>query len=113
VSEDRPLWRQAFDAVDGAVGPRLTELINSEGFAIAVGLMSRAQSEVRRRSERTTRRMLHLWNLPAGSDVTRLLNEIGALQQQVRDLTRQLNEAKGGSNGAEQRRGRPARARAT
>jgi hypothetical protein len=78
--------------------------------------MSRAQSEVRRRSERTTRRLLHLWNLPAGSDVTRLLNEIGALQQQVRDLTRELNDAnatKGGSNGAEQRRQRPARPRPT
>jgi hypothetical protein len=53
--------------------------------------------------------MLHLLNLPAGSDVTRILNELGGLQQQVQDLTRQLNAAKEGrGNGAEQRRERPA-----
>ena len=109
VSDERPLWRQAFDALDGAVGPRLMELVNSEGFAVAVGLATRTQSAIRRQGERTTRRMLHLWNLPAGSDVTRILNELGSMQQQVRDLTRQLNAAKEDrGNGAEQRRERPA-----
>ena len=34
--------------------------------------------------------MLHRLNLPAGSDVTRLLNEIGELRKQVRQLTAEL-----------------------
>src|SRR4051812_24094332 len=110
MSEQRPLWRQGFDAVDGAVGPRLTALVNSDGFAVAVGVATRTQSAVRRRTERATRRMLHLWNLPAGSDVTRILNEIGSLQQQVRDLTRELNRSKESrANGGDQRRERRAR----
>jgi hypothetical protein len=34
--------------------------------------------------------LLHQANLPAGSDITRLLTEIGKLQAQVRELTKQV-----------------------
>jgi hypothetical protein len=114
VSNERPRWRQGFDAIEGTVGPRLTALVNSEPFAVAVGLAARTEHVLRVRSERATRRVLHFWNLPAGSDVTRLLNEVGNLQQQVRELARQLDSARGGrSNGAAHRTERPARPRST
>jgi hypothetical protein len=93
MAEDRPMWRQGFDTVEQAVAPRLTEVVNSEQFAIAAGIVTRAQRTARRSAERTTRRLLHLANLPAGSDVTRLLNEIGALQAQVRELSRQVERS--------------------
>ena len=117
MSEDRPLWRQGFDTVEQAVAPRLTEIVNSEQFAIAAGLVTQAQRTARRGAERTTRRLLHLANLPAGSDVTRLLNEIGKLQAQVRELSRQVDESKatttreGGTDGGTAGLDRPARTR--
>jgi hypothetical protein len=40
-------------------------------------------------------RGLHLVNLPAADDVTRLRAEIRDLDQRVRDLTRQLDQAEG------------------
>jgi predicted transcriptional regulator len=113
VSEERPAWRQGFDAVEGVVGPRLTALVNSEAFAIAVGIATRAEHTMRQRSERTTRQLLHRLNLPAGSDVTRLLAEIGTLQQQVRELTKQLNAKGEAPNGAKRGPNRPARSRPT
>ena len=87
------MWRQGFDTVEQAVAPRLTEVVNSEQFAIAAGIVTRVQRTARRSAERTTRRLLHLVNLPAGSDVTRLLNEIGTLQAQVRELSRQVERS--------------------
>lgn len=76
------------------MAPRLNDLVNSEQFGVAVGLLSRVQREVQGRAQRDTRRFLHLFNLPAGSDVTRILNEIGSLQRQVRELTKQVDAAK-------------------
>jgi hypothetical protein len=114
MANDRPLWRQGFDTVDQAVAPRLTDLVQSEQFAVAAGIVTRLQRGVQRRTERTTRRMLHLVNLPAGSDVTRLLHEIGTLQAQVRDLSRKLEQAEsrgGGVDGGAARTDRPARSR--
>ena len=46
--------------------------------------------------------MLHLLNLPAATDVKRLLTEIGRLQEQVRDLQRQLDLKEAGDAAARQ-----------
>ena len=61
---------------------------------MAVGLAARVQRMVESEVARTTRRVLHRLNLPAGTDVTRILNEIGQLRLQVRELTAELAEAR-------------------
>ncbi len=68
--------------------------MRSDTFAVAVGLIARAQRTVQQEASRTTRRVLHQLNLPAGSDVTRILNEIGQLRRQVRELTAELEATK-------------------
>jgi hypothetical protein len=88
-----PLLRQVFDSVEREVAPRLEQLVRTEQFAIAVGLLSRLQQAAQAQARRNTRRVLHLMNLPAGTDVARILGELGQLKQQVRDLSDQL-EAK-------------------
>jgi hypothetical protein len=94
VSEDRPLWRQGYDVIERQIGPRLDEVIRSEQFAIAIGLIQQGRRSLQQRAERTSRRMLHLANLPAASDVSRLLAEIGELQRQVRELEKQRDKSK-------------------
>jgi hypothetical protein len=89
-----PVLRQVFDAVERGVAPRLERLVRTEQFAVAAGLASQVQHALQRQASRSTRRMLHLLNLPAGTDVTRILNEIGQLKKQVRDLTAQLDDAR-------------------
>lgn len=85
-----PKWRQTFDAIEREVTPRLDTVIRSEQFAVATGLAAQMQRRVAKQAARNTRRMLHLLNLPAGTDVTRLLNEIGQLKAQVRTLSAQI-----------------------
>jgi len=91
---DRPPWRQGFDAVERQLAPRLESVVRSEPFAIAVGLAARVQRAIEGDLARRTRQMLHRVNLPAGSDVTRILNEIGQLRLQVRELAAELDEAR-------------------
>lgn len=86
------MWRQSFDAIERTIGPPLTELVNSEAFAVAVGLAAQVRKQAQRQTERATRRLLHQANLPAGSDINRLLAEIGKLQAQVRDLSKQVEQ---------------------
>jgi hypothetical protein len=81
-----PLWKQVFDAVDQRVGPVIDELAGSEELATAAALARRGRSEVERRLEQSSRRVLHLLNLPAGSDVNRLLEHIARLEREVGDL---------------------------
>ena len=69
-------------------------------FAIMLATVTRTQAELNRRRSQLAGRLgalsargLHLVNLPAAGDITRLRAEIGDLDRRVRDLTRQLDQA--------------------
>jgi hypothetical protein len=85
-----PRWRQAFDAVDRAVAPHAESFVRTPGFSTGVAVLRRAQVLARESARGLTARAWHLLNLPAGSDVSRLRAQIGALDREVRRLTVQL-----------------------
>jgi len=85
-----PRWRQAYDAVDKAVTPRAEAFVRTPSFAQGAALVRRAQTLARDSARGLTTRAWHLLNLPAGTDVTRLRAQIGALDREVRRLTLQL-----------------------
>jgi hypothetical protein len=85
-----PLWRQAFDAAERAVSPRAETFVRTPTFHVGVSLLRRAEGVVRGSLRGATARAWHLVNLPAGSDVSRLRAQIGALDREVRRLGLQL-----------------------
>ncbi len=82
----KPLWRQAFDAVDRRVSGPVESGARSDAFTdvLTVGwrISRRAQQEI----ERRTRRVLHMANLPTATDVRRLSEQVSALQRELREL---------------------------
>jgi hypothetical protein len=82
-----PLWRQAFDTVERAVAPRAETFVRTPSFMVGVALARRAQVLARSGVQDLSARAWHLLNLPAGSDVSRLRTQIGALDREVRRLT--------------------------
>ncbi|SDL55784.1 hypothetical protein SAMN05660642_00226 [Geodermatophilus siccatus] len=89
-----PRWRQAFDAVERRVTPRAEEVVRSEAFAVGAALTRRAVTLARGSARDLTARAWHLLNLPAGTDVSRLRAQVGALDREVRRLTLQLEAAR-------------------
>jgi hypothetical protein len=81
-----PLWLRAFTAVEGALGPRVEEFVHGQTFSTAVVIVQKVQSGVSGVVERRTRRVWHLVNLPAGSDLRKLRNQVGDLDHEVRLL---------------------------
>lgn len=92
MASSSPLWKQLFDAVDERLSPTVDELARSDDAAALAALGRRGRSEVDRRMEQASRRVLHLLNLPAGSDVNRLLEHIARLEREVRDLRNLLTD---------------------
>ena len=68
--------------------------MRSDSFAVALGLVARVQRTMQEEASRATRRVLHQLNLPAGTDVARILNELGQLRRQVRELSEELEDTK-------------------
>ena len=109
-----PLWRQAYDRVERAVAPRLEAGVRTDRFASALATVTKARAELGRRGSQVAGRLgavsargLHLVNLPAADDVTRLRAEILDLDRRVRDLIRQLDQAdwEGQTNGRDGKSG--------
>jgi len=82
----KPLWRLSYDLVEKRVNPPLTGIVHNETFADVLALATRLRRMQYRLVERTTRRMLHAWNLPAATDIRRLQEQVATLQRQVSGL---------------------------
>ena len=89
---DKPVWREMYDRVSAEVSPRLTDATASDGFAEAVEVAGAITSRTTSELERRSRRMLHAWNLPSGSDIAMLRQELGSLTREVRALSRQVEQ---------------------
>ena len=87
-----PLWRRLYDTAERAVAPRLESVVRTEHFARGAAMASWAQAAARAQVAELSARVWHLVNLPAGTDVTRLRTQIGALDREVRRLTFRLEQ---------------------
>jgi hypothetical protein len=92
MSTGRPLWRRGFDRAERAVGRPLESVVATRRFNDVLVLTFRTQNALFGVFQRQTRAVLHFWNMPARTDVSRLQREIGALRAQVRELEATLDE---------------------
>ncbi len=88
-----PAWKAAVDRVDRIVTPRADAIVRTNAFADAIAAVIRLESQARRRVERQTSRVWHLWNLPTATDVKRVRSQLSAVEARLRDLSERLEEA--------------------
>lgn len=97
AADGAPLWRRSYDALESTVGPQLEQLVGGNQFAQGLGAVLAVRKQAEQRAAQMSRRVLHGLNLPAGTDVTRLLTEIGELRKQVRELAEEIENLKASS----------------
>lgn len=82
----KPVWRQLFDAVDRRVAGPVETGTRSDAFGDLVTVGWRLSRRMQREVERRSRRVLHLLNLPAATDVRRLSEQVAALRRELREM---------------------------
>lgn len=86
----KPRWLKGVDAVEGVLTPVAQNVVRNDTFALTLAVVARGRRGAAARAERLSRQGLHLLNLPAGSDINRLLRSIASLERQVRELAKQV-----------------------
>jgi len=81
-----PAWRRAFNAWEKSTAPALEDLTASTGFRDLLAAGVRWNNAIAEQVERTSRQWLHLWNLPAATDVRRLREQVARLQTEIGEL---------------------------
>lgn len=90
----KPLWRRAVDDLDARATPVVNSLVGSDVFIQALALVVRAKLTIASQSEELSRSLVHALNLPAGSDVNRLLTQTASVERAVRELTKALEDTR-------------------
>jgi hypothetical protein len=99
MPEASPVWRRAFDAIEQSISPQLEQFVRTDQFADMAAVVARIQGQLQKRAERAMRQAWHFWNLPTGSDVKRVSEQLASLERRVRELSKRLEEQGGSSNG--------------
>ena len=97
MAPERARWRPYFDAFERAVGRPMEAGVETDTFQDLLAVAARLQVAVQERIERRTSDFLHVFNLPARSDVKHLSEQLNRLDKQVRDLRLELEKLEDGS----------------
>jgi hypothetical protein len=84
------LPRKAFDAVERPVSGAAESLLETDAFRDALAVTWKLQRRAVRRVERGTAAGMRVLGVPSRADVTDLVNQIGGLQREVRELRREV-----------------------
>jgi hypothetical protein len=87
------VWLKAVHRLERAIGERVEAAVHSDGYFDFVAIAQRQQRQAQALAEGLSRRCLHMLNLPAGSDVRRLREQLARMD---RRLTRLAKELEGG-----------------
>ena len=85
-----PSWLEWIQKWERAIGEPVEQFVRSDAYFDAMTQMNRARARVRRKFEDASEEWLHLFNLPAATDVRRLREQLSRLERQVNRIAKDL-----------------------
>jgi hypothetical protein len=95
-AKQQPLWLQAVHRLERAIGEPVEAAVRTDTYFDLVTKATRATSMARRTVVGTSTRVLHLFNLPADSDVRRLREQLSRMERRLNQLSDDVSELDGG-----------------
>ena len=92
MAAGRPMVLRTVSQVDSLVAPTIEGLVQHEAVGLGMAVAVRLRRGLTQRTERLSRHVLHALNLPAGSDVRRLLAQLALVEREVRELRKAVND---------------------
>jgi len=84
-----PMWRLAFDVVERPLAAASESWVQSDTFMDLAAVGFKVQRRLTEEGRRAFETWLSLWGLPTRSDVSALVNQVAALERQLRLMREQ------------------------
>ena len=91
-----PLWLRAVNKLERTIGEPLESALHSDPYFDLVTDVLRLRSRAGRTLEAGSRRLLLLVNLPAGSDIRRMREQLGRVERRLAELSKELEDSENG-----------------
>ena len=90
MSSGPPLWLQAVYRLERAIGGPIESAVHSDTYFDVVSQANRARARAIGAVEGVSRRGLHLLNLPAGTDIRRVREQLARMERRLNAVTDEL-----------------------
>ncbi len=91
-----PLWLDAVRRLERLIGVPVERIVTSDAYFDALPELRRAQAQMADIVARATDEWFRLCNLPAGSDVRRMREQLSRMERQLEKLTKELADRQDG-----------------
>src|SRR3954447_7218952 len=87
---NRPLWLEAVHRLERAIGQPVETVVHSDRYFDTVADLVRLRRKAATTAEGLARHWLHLFNLPAGTDLRRLREQLSRMERRLNDINDEL-----------------------
>ncbi len=95
-AEPVPLWLEAVRRFERAIGVPVERAVTSDAYFDMVPHLRRAQAQMAELVTAATEEWFRLFNLPAGSDIRRMREQLSRMERQLDRLTKELADREDG-----------------
>jgi hypothetical protein len=92
VPEGTPIWLKAVQRVERIVGARVEAAVHSDAYFDVVTRLTRSQERLQTTLDGISSRIIHLANLPAGTDLRRVHAQLSRMERRLVELSKQLDD---------------------
>ena len=92
VSASAPLWLKVVLRVERAVGGPIEAAVRSDTYFDVVAELNRGSRRLTGAVESVSKRGLHLLNLPAGTDIRRVREQLARMDRRLLQITKELEQ---------------------
>jgi hypothetical protein len=90
VSSGQPLWLKVVYRLERAIGEPVESAVRSDAYFDVVAQATRLRAQAIGAVEGVSRRCLHLFNLPAGTDLRRVREQLGRMERRLNEINEEI-----------------------
>ena len=92
VATRTPLWLDVVLRAERLVGSRVEDAVHSDTYFDLVAELNRTKAFLTGTVEGISKRLWHLANLPAGTDLRRVREQLSRMERRIVELSKELDE---------------------
>jgi hypothetical protein len=100
MADGFPLWLKLVLRLERTIGGQVESAVHSDAYFDTLAELSRARRRLINATESVSKRVLHLANLPAGTDIRRVREQLAGVERRLIQLSKELDEQRASSHAA-------------
>jgi hypothetical protein len=89
---NQPLWLRVVLRVERAIGEPVESAVRSDVYFDVISKTTRVRRKAQGAAEGVSRRCLHMLNLPAGSDIRNVRQQLARMERRLNQLSDEVSD---------------------